>query len=233
MNLAYKKILGQFKKFWELGRPRSAYWEKLPNNPIFFFESVPYHFYLLPTSSCRCGSYIRFVAYRTWKMVYSDAGRWQTDMGWTNNSCGVRMSVEQRARQLFFQFSPLPLLSSSFIWLPPILEQREEEVSVLYGRSACSAYRRCWIRRLCTCVYWDFIRVWWTDNSVYGDWSPLAKILRPLKQSTSAVGRLQVCELLKGQILQSGASRLLVLTDHHSRNTPAHTVSSYMYTKLK
>ena len=86
---------------------------------------------------------------------------------------------------------------------------------------------------VCIRVYWGYIRVWCADNSVYGDWSPLAKILRPLKQSTSAVGRLQVCELLKGQILQSGASRLLVLTDHHSRNTRAHTVSSYVYTKLK
>ena len=34
-------------------------------------------------------------------------------------------------------------------------------------------------------------------NAVYGDWRTLAKILRPLKQSMSAVGWFQVCDPLK------------------------------------
>ena len=34
-------------------------------------------------------------------------------------------------------------------------------------------------------------------NAVYGDWRTLAKFLRPLKQSMSAVGWFQVCDPLK------------------------------------
>ena len=40
MNLAHKKILGQFTKVLGIGKTPPI-WEKFPNNPVIFFEWVP------------------------------------------------------------------------------------------------------------------------------------------------------------------------------------------------
>ena len=111
-----------------------------------------------------------------------------------------------RERGNYFSNFHLP----SFIWLPPILEQRGEEVSVLYGRSACSAYRRCWIRRLYTCVYvsTQIIYVFGVQTILYTEIGASRKNFTAVKTvDVCAVGRVQVWEQpLKGQLLQSGAS---------------------------
>ena len=46
-------------------------------------------------------------------------------------------------------------------------------------------------------VFRFYIRVCSFGNALYGDWSLLAKFLRPLKQPTSPVGRFQFCDPLK------------------------------------
>ena len=43
MNLAYKKIIGKFTKVLGFGKPPPPCWEKIPNDIVFFFESVPYY----------------------------------------------------------------------------------------------------------------------------------------------------------------------------------------------
>ena len=96
------------------------------------------------------------------------------------------------------------------------VRSRRREVSVLYDHLACAAYRRRCVRRLyasvygcisqytqilytydCISVYRFYIRVCCFGNAVYGDWSLLAKFLRPLKQPTSTVSRFQFCDPLK------------------------------------
>ena len=49
----------------------------------------------------------------------------------------------------------------------------------------------------CISVYRFYICVCCFGNAVYGDWSLLAKFLRPLKQPTSTVSRFQFCDPLK------------------------------------
>ena len=128
----------------------------------------------------------RFLAYRCiywWILMYS--GRWQVDIGWTNNSCGRKDECWAESEAIIF-----PIFTS-----PP-----------LYGShlSSSSAERRCpfytagrRVRRTDDAGYGDYIRVYTCLLRLYTclvcrqfcirRLEPLAKILRPLKQSTSAL----------------------------------------------
>ena len=82
---------------------------------------------------------------------------------------GGRMSVEPRARQLFFQFSP-PLL-----YMAPTYPRAARRGGVRFIRPVCvfgvQTMLDTEIIHVCIRVYSDYIRVWCADNSVYGDWS--------------------------------------------------------------
>ena len=127
----------------------------------------------------------RFLAYHRWILMHSGAGRWQVDIGWTNNSCGRKDECWAESEAIIF-----PIFTS-----PP-----------LYGShlSSSSAERRCpfytaglRVRRTDDAGYGDYIRVYTCLLRLYTclvcrqfcirRLEPLAKILRPLKQSTSAL----------------------------------------------
>ena len=122
--------------------------------------------------------------------------------------------------QLFFQFSP-PALPPSLVPLygSHLSCSQPEERGVRFIRPTCvcrvqttlcaeiicvcvrlyiSVYTNfIYVRLYSISVYRFYIRVCCFGNAVYGDWSLLAKFLRPLKQPTSTVSRFQFCDPLK------------------------------------
>ena len=126
------------------------------------------------------------------------------------------MVSEPRAKVNYFSnfhLQPCPHLWFLYMAATSPVRSRRREVSVLYDRLACAAYRRRYIR-LCVCtvvcpctqilythgyisLFRFYIRVCCFGDALYGDWSLLAKFLRPLKQPTSPVGRFQFCDPLK------------------------------------
>ena len=130
-----------------------------------------------------------------------------------------RPSGEPRAKVNYFSnFHLLPCPHLWFLYMAASspVRSRRREVSVLYDHLACAEYRRRCVRRLytpvctvvypctqilytygCISVFRFYIRVCCFGDALYGDWSLLAKFLRPLKQPTSTVGWFQFCDPLK------------------------------------
>ena len=136
------------------------------------------------------------------------------------------MSVEPRARQLFFQFSP-PLL-----YMAPTYPRAARGGGVRFIRPVCvfgvQTMLDTEIIHVCIRVSTQIIYVFGVQTILYTEIGASRKNFTAVKTvDVCAVGRVQVWEQpLKGQLLQSGPSSCLLII---IPSIPLHTLSVHIH----